>query len=81
VEGDEVWVAETWQAYGYGHEVQGVYGSREAAFEGLKGEPDMTVYADGILLRARPRHEDASGARWGVARCMTVRGRAAARPA
>ena len=42
----EVWVAETWGAHGYGHDVLGLYDSREAAFEGLKAVPDMTVYVD-----------------------------------
>jgi hypothetical protein len=69
------------RAHGYDHDVQGLYDSREAAFEGLKAVPGMTVYAgeDG-LLHGRPRHDDGHLARWGVARPMKVRGLAAPSP-
>jgi len=55
---DEVWVALTWSAHGEGTAVQGVYESREAAFECLKGEPNMTVYVgeDGFV-HGRPKVE------------------------
>lgn len=76
MEGDAVWVAETWKAHGYDHVVQGVYNSREAAFEGLKSEPNLTVYVGADkCLRAKPRHEDRWDARWGAARPFKVRGR------
>lgn len=72
----EVWVAETWHAHGEAQRVEGVYDSREAAFEGLKAVPDMTVYVDerGHLV-GRPRHEREYLARWGKARPMPVLGR------
>ena len=80
MEGDEVWVATTWKAHGYDTDVQGVYDSREAAFEGLKAEPGMTVYADPDgCLKGRPRDENQFGARWARAEPAIVRGRA--RPA
>jgi hypothetical protein len=84
VEGREVWVAETWKAHGCDHDVQGVYDSREAAFEGLKAAPGMTVYvADDGNVRGRPRNEewrprdwlDADPRLWAVARPFKVRGR------
>jgi hypothetical protein len=74
--GPLVWVAETWQAHGYGHSVQGVYDSREAAFEGLKDRPNLTVYAgkDGNL-HGRPRSEAHPRAEWAWAAPLTVQGR------
>jgi len=78
MEGDEVWVAQAWQAHGYGCRVQGVYVSREAAFEGLKAEPGITVYvAEDDLVHGRPRNADRHGAEWALARPARVRGRAA----
>lgn len=77
MEGEEVWVAETWGAHGEGHRVQGVYDSREAAWEGLKGKVD-TLYADGDgFLRGRPRCEEWwYGHRvWAQARPVKVQGR------
>ena len=77
MEGDEVWVAQAWNAHGYNCRVQGVYDSREAAFEGLKSEPGVTVYVapeDG-LVHGRPRDEDKFGAVWALARPMRVKGR------
>lgn len=51
----EVWVVEVWKAHGYDHYVLGVYANREAAFEALKAEPNMTVWVDGDGgLRGRP---------------------------
>ncbi len=77
MEGDEVWVAQAWNAHGYGCRVQGVYDSREAAFEGLKSEPGITVWVapeDG-LVHGRPRDEGKLGALGALARPMTVKGR------
>lgn len=72
------WVAETWHAHGYGRSVVGVFESREAAFEGLKGEPNLTVWADeNGNLRGRPRDEDRIGATWAHASPWRVRGRSA----
>jgi hypothetical protein len=59
---DEVWVALTWEAHGYGTRVFGAYGSREAAFEALKALPNMTVYVDAAgEVRGRPRKERSPG--------------------
>jgi hypothetical protein len=75
-EGREVWVAETWQAHGYGHSVQGVYESREAAFEGLKDRPTMTVYVGKDQnLHGRPRSEAHPRAEWAIATPLKVQGR------
>lgn len=73
---EQVWVAETWHAHGEEHMIKGIYDSREAAFEGLKSVPDMTIYIaeDGSLI-GRPRHEREYLARWGRARLMPVQGR------
>lgn len=77
-EGDEVWVAETWRAHGYGRGVLGVYSSREAAFEALKAQPGMTAWVDEHgNVHARPRDEDRFGAEWGLASPWRVRGRTA----
>lgn len=77
MEGEEVWVAETWHAHGEGHRVQGVYVSREAAWDGLRGEVD-TLYADDQgALRGRPRCEEWWYRRriWALARPVRVQGR------
>ena len=67
-EDDEVRVAETWRAHGYGRSVLGVYSSREAAFEALKAQPGMTAWVDEHgNVRGRPRNEDRFGAEWGWA--------------
>ena len=78
--GDEVWVAQAWQAHGYGCRVQGVYDSREAAFEGLKAEAGITVWVapEDQLVHGRPRNEDKHGGEWALARPVLVRGRAGA---
>jgi hypothetical protein len=93
VEGDEVWVAETWCAYGEDRYVQGLYDSREAAFEALKDIAGMTVYVGGDQnVHGRPRNPDGPkewrepGGRgwmepdrrtWAFAKPMRVRGRKA----
>ena len=76
MEGDKVWVAQTWKAHGYAPEIQGLYDSREAALKGLKAEPNLTVYVgpDGCL-QGRPRAEGKWDARWARAYPMIVRGR------
>lgn len=77
MEGGEVWVAETWGAHGYGRAVLGVYSSREAAFEALKAQANMTVWTDEHgNVHGRPRNEDRYGAEWGLASPWRVRGRA-----
>jgi hypothetical protein len=78
--GEEVWVAMTWEAHGEGMGVQGIYSSREAAWEGLKGEVD-TLYVDGDgFVRGKPRDESGSRGyfdrRWASAEPVKVRGRA-----
>ena len=82
MEGEEVWVAETWHAHGEGHRVQGVYGSREAAWEGLKGEVQTLYVGEDGLLHGRPRDIDAWWRRrvWAEARPMIVQGRKPALP-
>ena len=56
--GTEVWVAETWNAYGEGQSVLGAYATREAAFRALKALENMTVYVDDSgNVAARPRDE------------------------
>lgn len=79
----EVWVAETWHAHGEDHRVQGVYDSREAAWDGLKGEVE-TLYADERgWLRGKPRDEERPVRLWerrpwpvwAVAKPMPVQGR------
>ncbi len=79
---DEVWVAEVWQAHGYGHGVHAVYGSREAAFEALRAMPNMTVYVDAAgEVRGRPRVERGRSAEahlpewWAHAHPMMIEGR------
>lgn len=76
MDGPHVWVAETWRAHGYDHGVQGVYDSREAAFEGLKDRPNLTVYVgkDGNL-HGRPRSEAHPRAEWAWAAPLKVQGR------
>lgn len=86
-------MAETWRHYGEDRYVQGLYDSREAAFEGLKEIPEMTVYvgADGSVI-GRPRHPggpkewkeprgrgwlEPDRRTWAIARPMKVRGRKA----
>jgi RecB family exonuclease len=74
--GAEVWVAQAWQAHGHGCRVQGAYDSREAAFDGLKAEPGMTVYVAGDgLVHGKPRNEDRRGAEWALARPVPVKGK------
>jgi hypothetical protein len=90
VEGEEVWVAETWKAHGYDHDVLGVYGSREAAFEALKAEPNMTVWVDEAgAVHGRPIREPAFSwpprhafmpVKWAQAMPMRVQDRKAATP-
>lgn len=72
----QVWVVETWEAHGYSHYIQGVYESREAAFEGLKDEPNMTVYVDDHgLLQGKPKRERGFGDCWAGGRPHEVKGR------
>ena len=79
---EEVWVAETWGAHGDGMGVRGIYSSREAAWDGLKGYVDtLYVGADGNL-HGRPRDEDdwRRYRRWALAQPMKVQGRAGSGP-
>lgn len=70
-------------AHGEDTAIEGVYDSREAAFEGLKEQPNMTVWVseDGSV-RGRPKRERRPGkfwtapwmpVRWAVGRPMPVR--------
>lgn len=82
MEGDEVWVVETWEAHGEGAAVLGVYVSREAAFEAVNAQPNMTAYVDydGVLL-GRPRRMTRGWGmnwepvRWALGRPHKVQGR------
>jgi hypothetical protein len=84
MDGEEVWVAETWGAHGEGQSVQGVYGSREAAWEGLKGKVDTLYIAKDGSVQGRPRHEESGRnlsmwgdtRQWASAYPMKVQGRA-----
>lgn len=76
----DVWVAETWSAHGYNHAIQGVYESREAAFDGLKSEPNMTVWVENGIVRAKPKaegnlwhHQDRE--KWGMANPFSIKGK------
>lgn len=83
MEGEEVWVAVTWEAHGEATGVQGVYASREAAWDGLKGEVE-TLYVDGDgCLQGKPRDEDRYrwDRRWASAEPMKVQGRKPAQEA
>ena len=86
MEGEEVWVAETWGPHGEGQWMLGVFSSREAAFDALRDQPNMTVYVgeDG-WVHGRPRREHSFSwppakpwvpVKWGQARPMMIRGRA-----
>ena len=51
-------MALAWGAHGCGSRICGVYESREAAFEGIKDMPNMTVYVDRAgIVRGHPRKE------------------------
>jgi hypothetical protein len=80
MDGEEVWVAETWEAHGEGQSVQGVYSSREAAWDGLKDEVDTLYIGGDGLVRGKPRDEVGDwrdcGRRWASAEPMKVQGRA-----
>jgi len=80
VSGEEVWVAETWHAHGDGARVQGVYDSREAAWDGLKGEVETLYAGTGGHLHGKPRHDewrpgDGYIRRWARASPMMIQGR------
>ena len=92
---DEVWVAETWSAYGEDRGVHGVFESREAAFESLKALPNMTVYVgDDGFVHGRPVKERSTRGslrewmawslrnpeKWAVAEPYKVQGRALVTP-
>lgn len=76
---DEVWVAETWRAHGDEARVQGVYSSREAAWDGLKGEVETLYVGEDGHLHGKPRDDSGSrdyfGRRWACAAPMKVQGR------
>ena len=84
----EVWPVLTWNAHGEGTMLLGVYDSREAAFEALKAEPNMTAYVDAEgALRGRPKHEPSFGellarpyipVKWALGRPFKVQSRAPA---
>jgi hypothetical protein len=55
---ETVWPVLIWNAHGEGTMLLGVYDSREAAFEAVKAEPNMTAWVDGKgELHGRPRVE------------------------
>jgi hypothetical protein len=82
-----IWVALIHSGHGEDTMIHGAYESREAAFEGLRDLPNMTVYIDlAGHVRGRPRRERTGidllrrsaylPERWAEARPWTVRGRA-----
>ena len=77
MEGKEVWVAETWGAHGEGCSVHGIYSSREAAWDGLKGYVDTLYVGEDGNLHGKPRDEDnwRRHRAWALARPMKVEGR------
>lgn len=80
---EQVWVAEMWEAHGEGSHVQGIYDSREAAWDGLKGAVETLYVDDKGLLRGKPRDEERSGfvrgqwfrRVWAMAAPMPIQGR------
>ena len=82
MEGEEVWVAETWGAHGYGMGVHGIYSSREAAWDGLKGYVDTLYIGEDGYVHGKPRHEEFDMERsrrgysrqWAIAQPMKVEG-------
>ena len=75
-------MAETWHAHGEGHMVQGVYDSREAAWDGLKGKTETLYVDERGHLRGRPRDEEPTWRpgqwirlTWAQARPVKVQGR------
>ena len=83
-----IWVALIHSGYGEDTMIQGAYESREAAFEGLRDMPNMTVWVDlAGHVRGRPRRERTGidllrrwpnlPEKWAEARPWTVQGRAA----
>ncbi len=83
MEGEEVWVAETWRAHGEGRNVHGIYSSREAAWDGLKGYVDTLYVGEDGFLHGRPRDEEprrdwrrwTPSPTWALASPMKVQGR------
>ena len=77
MEGEEVWVAETRGAHGDGMCVHGVYSSREAAWDGLKGYVDTLYVGEDGHLHGKPRNEDdwRRYRQWALASPMKVQGR------
>lgn len=82
MDGEEVWVAETWHAHGEGMGVKGIYDSREAAWDGLKGEVETLYVDERGHLRGRPRDEEPAWRPgvwrrlvWARAQPMKVQGR------
>ena len=75
---EQVWVAETWGPHGDESRVEGVYDSREAAQDGLKGEVETLYVGDNGDLAGEPRDTKRYGpdARWAAAYPMPVLGRA-----
>lgn len=83
MEGEEVWVAHGHCGWGEEARVVGLYDSREAAFEGLKKRPNMTVYVDDQgRVQGRPKKQDGLyfERMWATAWPMTVQGRQAPDP-
>lgn len=82
MEGQEIWIAETWGAHGDGYRVQGIYDSREAAWDGLKGEVETLYVDERGHLRGRPRNEEPTWRpgvwfrlKWASAYPMKIQGR------
>ena len=50
-------MAETWEAHGEGVGVHGIYSSREAAWDGLKGHVDTLYVGDDGELHGKPRDD------------------------
>ena len=76
MDGEEVWVAETWEAHGECVGVHGIYSSREAAWDGLKGHVDTLYVGDDGELHGKPRDDGPLwGRRWASAHPMKVQGR------
>src|SRR6185312_4356782 len=82
---DEVWVTLIGDAHGENTVIEGVYEDREAAFEGLKKQRNMTVWVgDDGFVHGRPKRESRPAlrlgepwfpVRWAVGRPLAVQRR------